>query len=65
MRAGRDYHFFGVQHDLGKHLLLTHRVPRPLLLDLGRALADGLRRWHRGPLVSAPLVRFYENDLLA
>ncbi|MCY0986061.1 hypothetical protein OV203_02905 [Nannocystis sp. ILAH1] len=65
VRAGRDYHFFGVQHDLSKHLLLTHRVPRPLLLDLGRALADGLRRWHRGPLVSAPLVRFYENDLLA
>jgi hypothetical protein len=65
VRAGRDYHFFGVQHDLSKHLLLTHLVPRPLLLDLGRALAGGLRRWHRGALVSAPLVRFYENDLLA
>ncbi|MDC0719695.1 hypothetical protein [Nannocystis bainbridge] len=65
VRAGRDYHFFGVQHDLSKHLLLTHRVPRPLLLELGRALGDGLRRWHRGPLVSAPLLRFYENDLLA
>jgi len=65
VRAGRDYHFFGVQHDLSKHLLLTHLVPRPLLLDLGRALATGLRPWHRGPLVSAPLVRFYENDLLA
>ncbi|WAS98600.1 hypothetical protein [Nannocystis punicea] len=65
VRAGRDYHFFGVQHDLTKHLLLTHLVPRALLLDLGRALAGGLRRWHRGPLVPAPLARFYENDLLA
>lgn len=64
-RAARDYHFFGVQHDLTKHLLLTHLVPRRLLLDLGHALAAGLRPWHRGPLIAAPLLRFYENDLLA
>lgn len=65
VRAGRDDHFLGVQHDLTKHLALTHLVPRDLLRDLARALARGLRPWHRGPLVAAPLVRFYENDLLA
>lgn len=64
-REDRDNHFLGVQHDLTKHLALAHLVPRPLLLDLGRALAGGLRAWHRGPLLAAPLVRFYENDLLA
>ena len=26
---------------------------------------DTLRPWQRGPLLSAPLYRFYENDLLA
>lgn len=65
VRAARDYHFLGVQHDLTKHLALTHLVPRRLLADLARALAGGLRPWHRGPLVAAPLTRFYENDLLA
>lgn len=65
VRARRDYHFFGVQHDLTKHLLLTHLVPRALLRDLGRALAAALRPWHRGPLLPPPLPRFYENDLLA
>lgn len=65
VRAGRDYHFFGVQHDLTKHLVLLHLIPPDMLAALGRALAAGLRPWHRGPLVAAPLVRFYENDLLA
>lgn len=65
VRRGRDHHFFGVQHDLTKHLALTHLIPRPLLLALGRRIAAGLRPWHRGPLMSAPLVRFYENDLLS
>lgn len=64
-RARRDHHFFGVQHDLTKHLLLTHLLPRELVRALGERLAVGLRPWHRGPLVAAPLVRFYENDLLA
>lgn len=65
VRAARDYHFFGVQHDLTKHLALTHLVPADLLAALGRALGAAHRAWHRGPLVAAPLARFYENDLLA
>jgi hypothetical protein len=65
LRRGLDYHFLGIRHDLTHHLALTHLLPRALLLELGRVLAGGLRFWQHGPLVAAPIVRFYENDLLS
>ena len=58
------YHLHGVQHDMSKHALCLHLVPRAQVRALGeRATAAWQDHPHRAP--PEPLARFFENDLTA
>ncbi len=58
------YHLHGLQHDMTKHALCLHLVPRAQVQALGeRVLAGWQRHPQRAP--PEPLARFFENDLLA
>ena len=58
------YHLHGVQHDMTKHALCLHLVPRAQVRALGeRAMAAWNNHPHRVP--PEPLARFFENDLTA
>jgi len=56
------YHLHGVQHDLSKHALCLHLVPRAQVAALGARARELVEHaW----LAPQPLARFYENDLIA
>ena len=58
------YHLHGVQHDMTKHALCLHLVPRAQVQAIGeRAMEAWQRHPHRVP--PEPLARFFENDLTA
>jgi len=58
------YHLYGLQHDMTKHALCLHLVPRAQVQALGERV---LRAWrvHDHHVPPEPLARFFENDLTA
>ena len=65
-------HFMYVQHDMTKHAVLLHLVPRACIERYGARIKQAFEgiyeRWVSDPVVMAhvasPITRFYENDLV-
>jgi len=62
-RRAERYFLWGLQHDVTRHALFTHRVPAGVVRSIGDRVAAFLER--RRPVITpAPLLRFYESDLV-
>ncbi len=62
-RRAERYFLWGLQHDMTRHALFTHRVPADVVRSTGDRIAAFLER--RRPVITpAPLLRFYESDLV-
>ena len=65
-------HFMYVQHDMTKHAILLHLVPRTCIQQYGdrikEAFPEKYTKWVSDPKfmphVASPITRFYENDLV-